>query len=113
VARARKRSPFDRSNLDRLNVRLPEPLRRRLAIEARSHGHSLNVEIVRRLRDSFLTQDNPTRLIAEVLLDHLDGAITEELVDIWMKRDAEDMLADDARKEEQIERGLREEGERE
>jgi len=113
VARARKRwRRFERSSLARINVRLPEPLRSRLEIEARSQKHSVNTEIVRRLRDSFLTHDNPTKVIAQLLLDNLDDKITSEMVDIVNRSEAEDLLADAAREEEQMERGLREESEK-
>jgi hypothetical protein len=113
VARARSWwRGLERPSLARLNVRLPEPLRSRLEIEARSQKHSVNTEIVRRLRDSFLTQDNPTKVIAQLLLDNLDGQITSEMVDIVMRDHAQEQMAEAAREEEQIERGLREESEK-
>ena len=113
MARAGRRwRGFERPSLARINVRLPEPLRSRLEIEARSQKHSVNTEIVRRLRDSFLTQDNPTKVIAQLLLDNLDDKITSEMVDIVNRLEAEDLLADAAREEEQIERSLREESEK-
>jgi Arc-like DNA binding domain len=106
VARAQKpKNRFDRSRVVRINVRLPDALRWRLESEARSSRHSINVEIVRRLRDSFLTQDNPTTLVAQVLLDQLDDAITEEMVDIVLRSRAEDELADMVRQEEEISGG--------
>jgi chorismate mutase len=79
-----------------------------LEIEARAHKHSLNTEIVRRLRDSVLAKDQPPRLIAKALLNGLDDAIVQEMLDLVMRDHARDELADMAREEEQIER-LREE----
>lgn len=98
-----------RSGSERINVRLPEALRVTLEIEARAHKHSLNAEIVGRLRDSVLAKDQPPRLIAKALLNGLDDAIVQEMVDIVTGDRARDELADMAREEEQIERGLHEE----
>jgi len=95
----------------RINVRLPKALRVSLEIEARSQKHSLNTEIVRRLRESLLARDEPPRLIAKALLSGLDGAIVQEMLDIVMRDHAQEELAEMQREEEQIERGLREEGE--
>jgi Arc-like DNA binding domain len=95
---------------DRINVRLPEPLRVTLEIEARAHKHSLNAEIVRRLRESVLARDEPPRIIAKALLSALDGEIVQEMLDIVMRDHAEEELAEMQREEEQIERGRREEG---
>jgi Arc-like DNA binding domain len=111
MAPTRRQSRFDRPPAQ-IKVRLPEALRWRLESEARSHGHSMNVEIVRRLRDSFLARDNPTRLVAEALVEKLDDGTLEEMVDIVMRSHAENELADEAREEWQRERGLeRERGE--
>jgi Arc-like DNA binding domain len=102
---------FDKSPAQ-IKVRLPEALRWSLEKEASSRGHSMNTEIVRRLRDSFLSRDNPTRLVAEALVEKLDDGTLEEMVDIVMKRHAKDELADMAIDEEKIARGLeRERGE--
>jgi hypothetical protein len=64
----------------------------------------MNTEIVRRLRDSLLAQDDPTTLIAETLLRGLDDAITEKMVDIVMRDRAQEELADMAREDELTER---------
>jgi Arc-like DNA binding domain len=104
------RATISRSGPDsRINVRLPGALRVTLEIEARSHKRSLNEEIVSRLRDSVLANDQPPRLIAKALLSGLDDAIVQEMLDIVTRDRARDELADMQRKEEQIERGLREE----
>jgi Arc-like DNA binding domain len=99
---------FDKSPAQ-IKVRLPEALRWSLEKEASSRGHSMNAEIVRRLRDSFLTRDNPTRLVAEALVEKLDDGTLEEMVDIVMRSRAEDELGYaglDAMDEAKIEREL-------
>jgi hypothetical protein len=64
----------------------------------------MNTEIVRRLRESFLAQDEQTTLIAKTLLAGLDDAIVEKMVDTVMKDRAKDELADFAREYELEER---------
>jgi plasmid stability protein len=101
------------SGPDRINVRLPEPLRVTLEIEARSHKHSLNAEIVQRLRESVLARDEPPRIIAKALLSGLDGAIVQEMLDIVMRDHARDELvymAQDALDEQRIEEDMEREG---
>jgi hypothetical protein len=95
----------DRSRTAQLKVRLPEALRYSLANEASSHGHSMNTEIVRRLRESFLAQAEKTTVIAKTLLSGLDDQIVEEMVDIVMRERAEEDMADAAREEAQIRDG--------
>jgi hypothetical protein len=75
-----------------------------LESEASSRGHSMNTEIVRRLRDSFL-EDEPTALIAQTLLSSLDDAIVEKMVDTVMRDRAMEDMADAAREEKQIREG--------
>jgi hypothetical protein len=109
MARRRKAQGWvaRRSHLAQLKIRLPEALRYSLESEARSRGHSMNTEIVRRLRDSLLAQDEPTTLIANTLLSSLDDAIVEKMVDTVMRDRAMESMADAAREEEQIREGLK------
>ena len=98
MATVRKRpSRLGQPGPDRLNVRLPDALRWRLESEARSHGHSLNNEIVKRLTESLLSRENKTELVAQGLLDNLDPAIIDTLVDLVLRARADDELADMAR----------------
>jgi len=92
------------SGPDRINVRLPEPLRVTLEIEARSHKHSLNAEIVRRLRESVLARDEPPRIIAKALLSGLDAAIVQEMLDIVRRDHAQEELAEMQREDALTER---------
>ena len=85
-----------KSRQAQLKVRLPEALRYSLESEASARGHSMNTEIVRRLRESFLAQDEATTLIAKTLLSGLDDAITEKMVDLVMRVRAEEAMADQA-----------------
>jgi Arc-like DNA binding domain len=102
----RPRRRFAREpRLAQLKVRLPEALRWTLESEASSRGHSMNTEIVRRLRESFLAQDETTTVIAKTLLNGLDDAIVEEMVDIVLRDRAEDQMADEQREEAQIAEG--------
>ena len=80
-------------------------LRRSLEIEARSHGHSMNGEIVKRLRDSFLDQEEPTKVVAKALLSSLDDAIINEIADEVLRDRAQDEMADLAREDELEARG--------
>jgi chromosome condensin MukBEF MukE localization factor len=100
------RSRFaSKSRQAQLKVRLPEALRYSLESEASARSHSMNTEIVRRLRDSFLAQDEATTLIAKTLLAGLDDFIVGKMVDMYMRERAEEDMADAAREERQIEEG--------
>ena len=90
-----------------LKVRLPEALRYSLEREARSRGHSMNAEIVRRLRESVLAQGEPAKVVAKALLSSLDDAIVNEIVDTVLRERAQDDLADMAREEQQISEDLK------
>jgi predicted HicB family RNase H-like nuclease len=78
---------------------LPEGLRHKLEKEAASRGHSMNTEISRRLSESFFVQQDHTRTkeIAERLLDALDDAIVNEMVDTVNRQRAEEDYADSLR----------------
>jgi hypothetical protein len=78
-----------------VKVRLPEYIRWSLDREASKRGHSMNAEIVRRLRESLLVQDKTTSVIAQALLNGLDSAIVDEMVDTVNRQYAEDMIAND------------------
>lgn len=90
-----------------VKVRLPESIRWSLEREASKRGHSMNEEIVRRLRESLLVRDKTTSVIAQALLNGLDRAIVNEMVDTVNQAHAEDMMADmaDAARDEE---GIRE-----
>jgi hypothetical protein len=107
----RKRKPrnwlANKSRQAQVKVRLPEALRYSLESEASSRGHSMNTEIVRRLRESFLAQDEQTTLIAKTLLAGLDDFIVGKMVDMYMRDQAKEAMADAAREEQQIEEGLK------
>jgi hypothetical protein len=106
--RQRPRRRFaGKSRLAQIKVRLPEALRWSLESEASSRGHSMNTEIVKRLRQSFLAQEETTTLIAKALLSDLDDAIVGKMVDIFMRDRAEETMADEAREDEQIKEGLK------
>jgi hypothetical protein len=107
MARAKKPQKrfADRSRQAQVKVRLPEALRYSLENEARSRGHSMNTEIVRRLRQSFLAQDETTTVIAEALLRDLDDAIVEKMVNIVMRDEAEQSMADAFNEEARIREG--------
>src|SRR4051812_17946005 len=47
----------DRSAKAQLKLRLPEPLRARLEVEAKGNGYSLNYEVMRRLEQSIQNDD--------------------------------------------------------
>lgn len=104
--RQRPRRRFaGKSRLAQIKVRLPEALRWSLESEASSRGHSMNTEIVKRLRQSFLAQEETTTLIAKALLSDLDDAIVEKMVDIFMRDRAAETMADAEREEAQIREG--------
>jgi plasmid stability protein len=107
----RQRTRFDTPPAQ-IKVRLPEALRWNLEREASAHGHSMNAEIVRRLRDSFLAQHDRTTLVAEALLESLDDNVIAKMADIVMRSREEDELGymgqdalDEQRTEEDMERG--------
>jgi hypothetical protein len=105
VARKKKRTkPVRRSpnDLAQLKVRLPETLRRQLEHAASRANHSMNVEIVNRLTQTFLELDR-TKIIANALVRDLDDDIVNEMVNIVRRWEAEDMAAD-AWREEEIDR---------
>jgi len=54
-----KRKPTD---MAQMNLRLPESLRKKIEVEARKNGWSLNRELVRRLEQSFV-QDYTATII--------------------------------------------------
>jgi hypothetical protein len=64
----------------------------------------MNTEIVRRLRDSFLTERDPTTVIAETLLHSLDGEVIDKMVEIAERERADDLMAEIAREDELMER---------
>jgi hypothetical protein len=96
MARAKKlRSRFaSKSRQAQLKVRLPEPLRFSLEREAASRGHSMNTEIVRRLRESFGAQQKTPKLIAEAVLEGLDDEVVSEIADTLKQWEADDWAAD-------------------
>jgi Arc-like DNA binding domain len=91
-----------RKSVAQIKVRLPELLRRDLEQAAKTHGQSMNVEMVQRLNASFQKMD-AHKLIAAALLDGLDDAVVEEMVNTVNRQIAEDDYADDLRHERQIE----------
>jgi Arc-like DNA binding dprotein len=80
-----QRAPLRR--LAQVKVRLPEPLRRDLERAAAASGHSMNVEIVRRLFGSFTQElaDKTSKLIATALLKELDEATLAEIVSKYLR----------------------------
>jgi hypothetical protein len=108
MARTQRPRSWTNPRLAQVKVRLPEALRWSLESEASSRGHSMNTEIVRRLRESFLAQEEPTTIIAKTLLSSLDDAIVNEMVDTVMRERAQDDLAYDMRKEARLEEMNRE-----
>ena len=95
MARTKRRRRFaNKSRQAQLKVRFPEALRYGLEGEASSRGHSMNTEIVRRLHESFLAQDETTTLIAKTLLAGLDDGIVNEMVEIFNRDRAEEEMAD-------------------
>jgi hypothetical protein len=76
-----------RKGVAQIKVRLPEPLRRDLEQAARTHGQSMNVEMVQRLNASFQNMD-AHKLIAAAVLNGLDDFVVEEIVNTvrdWVK----------------------------
>ena len=57
-----------RAETVQLKVRLPETLRRQLARAAKNQGHSMNSEIIERLRKSFQASDH-NKLIAQAIIE--------------------------------------------
>ncbi|HME28774.1 MAG TPA: Arc family DNA-binding protein [Pseudolabrys sp.] len=104
VSELLRRRLADKSQVAQLKVRLPEVLRWSLEREASSRGHSMNTEIVRRLRESFLAQDKTTTLIAKTLLSGLDDAVIEKMVEIVMRERAEEEMAEMAREDAVLDR---------
>ena len=96
MARKKKRPTQVRrsaTDLAQLKVRLPEPLRRQLMDAAQRANHSMNIEIVNRLNQSFLVLDR-AKIIANALVRDLDGEILEEIREIFKQQDYDDYLAD-------------------
>ena len=93
---ARKKKPAVRrsaTDLAQLKVRLPEPLRRQLMYAAQRANHSMNVEIVNRLNQSFLELDR-AKIIANALVRDLDDEILNEISVILKQQEYDDYLAD-------------------
>src|SRR5262249_17720779 len=93
--------------LAQVKVRLPEALRRQLEHEAARDGRSMNAEIIKRLGESLRMLDQTT-LIAQDVYKGLDDFVLEKVVQMYLRNRAEDDLADDMRKEEQLEEMIRE-----
>jgi hypothetical protein len=96
VARKKKRTnPIRRSATDlaQLKVRLPEHLRRQLMHAAKRANHSMNVEIVNRLNQSFLELDR-AKIIAKALVRDLDDEILNEIEGIFQEQRRDDAEAD-------------------
>jgi hypothetical protein len=95
MARKRKRATRRSANdLAQLKVRLPEPLRRQLMYAAQRASHSMNVEIVNRLNQSFLELDR-AKIIANALVRDLDDEILNEIDSIFQRQRRDDYLAND------------------
>ena len=88
------RSFANKSRQAQLKVRLPEALRYTLEREARSRGHSMNTEIVRRLGESIRAKDEPTKVVAQALVDCLPDEVVGEIEEILMRYREADYLAD-------------------
>jgi hypothetical protein len=85
--------PRKPTDVVQLKLRFPEALRRRLERAAKSHGQSLNTEIVRILEEAFGKADEiqqRAKAIAEALGDEIVNAIVEQA----KKIEAEEALAD-------------------
>jgi hypothetical protein len=63
----------------------------------------MNTEIVRRLGESIRAKDEPTKVVAEALLDCLPDEVVNEIEGILMRYRAEDYMADTADDERHIE----------
>jgi Arc-like DNA binding domain len=100
--RKARKAFWARDHVAQIKVRLPEVLRRHLEREAARNGRSMNAEIIKRLSESFRVLDQ-TKLIAKAVLDGLDDAIVYEMVDMFMREQAAEDLADSQREEAQIE----------
>lgn len=94
VSRKRRPGAIPRKQrVVQLKVRLPEPLRHQLEHAAAYSGRSMNIEIVKRLTESFHKFDQ-TKLIAQALFRDLDDDIINEIVNISRRIDADDAEAD-------------------
>ncbi len=101
MARKKKRTKQVRrsaTDLAQLKVRLPEHLRRQLAAAAQHSNHSMNVEIVNRLNQSFLELDR-AKIIANALVRDLDDEILNEIEEIFKRQRYDDYMANDLRDE--------------
>jgi hypothetical protein len=79
----------------KLNLRLPEALRRVLTREAKRRRRSLNSEIVERLYHSLRgLGDDPSELIAQALLRDLDPGVLDKMYASMKEADEGDQLAD-------------------
>ena len=83
-----------------LMLRLPEPLRRDLAREAKAHDWSMNTEIVKRLTQSLHAGVTRPAVIADALLNGLDSEVVNLLVMRVLHDQAKDEQADHLREEE-------------
>jgi hypothetical protein len=106
MARTKKarRLLANRARQAQLKVRLSEALRFSLEREARARGHSMNAEIVRRLTDSTYARDEPTKVVAEALLNCLPDEVVAEMVETVMEAKVKEAFADIRREEELIRR---------
>ena len=75
-----KRKPTDTAQM---NLRLPETLRKKIEVEAKKNGWSLNRELVRRLERSFTNQE------VEAVIQS-----TAEMVAIQVKKDMSGLTYD-------------------
>jgi hypothetical protein len=95
MGRKKKRVTRRSANaLAQLKVRLPEPLRRQLMYAAQRANHSMNIEIVNRLNQSFLELDR-AKIIANALVRDLDDEIINEIEDILKRQRDDEYLAND------------------
>ena len=72
-----------------LKVRLPEPLRLNLELEARRAGRSMNAEAVWRLSESVLGNRDAYSIAAEAILNGLDERIVTIIEDMILRANAE------------------------
>jgi hypothetical protein len=86
-----------------LKVRLSPQLRGRMEAEAANNNRSMNAEIIARLERSLQQDEDKIETAAQALVDGLDDAIIERIVEI-IEEDRAAMDAHDAYKEEKYHR---------
>jgi hypothetical protein len=78
-----KRKPTD---IAQMNLRLPETLRKKIEVEAKKSGWSLNRELVRRLEQSFIDQrvealiQSTAQTVAMEVNKHFRDSLTGDLL---------------------------------